>query len=376
MKYSALTLDTNIVKSNAFKFEEGLLAKLAQFNKSHIQFVLSEVVLREIKKHLGEDLKKAKNALDSALQNSKQKGLISESSYNEMSSLLTSEPGAEDLVETKIALFMNVTGGLEVSANLANMDDLIQSYFKHKCPFEEKGEKRKEFPDAIALLSLQAWAEENDKYILAVSNDNGWLNYESANNRISFKNDLAAALDDILEQSTQEDLIRVLLGKVRTNLNSTSEYDDLKEVLKESLENHLSRLEPYVEYCNSTFIIRDEWSPEIILKNVEIDRENFNIVGIQPETVFVQFYVEATIDFIQDFSFYMWDSVDKEELPCGSRQVTLEERVDFQLLVPFIYTEEALESDLVYDEDEGIEVIGELPLVDFGEVEIGDDFYH
>jgi hypothetical protein len=55
------------------------------------------------------------------------------------------------------------------------MDTVVDMYFKLKAPFEEK--KRAEFPDAIALVSLERWAELNKLKILVVSYDSGWEEY-------------------------------------------------------------------------------------------------------------------------------------------------------------------------------------------------------
>jgi hypothetical protein len=49
MSYDVVTLDTNIFANNHYDLERGLLAQLSQFKEGSARFVLSEVVLSEVK---------------------------------------------------------------------------------------------------------------------------------------------------------------------------------------------------------------------------------------------------------------------------------------------------------------------------------------
>ena len=82
-------------------------------------------------------------------------------------------------------------------------------YFLHCAPFKESGNKKNEFPDAIALLSLQSWAEENNDNLLAVSIDNDWKNFVQGKDNIKVIDDLAKAMD-ILNKQTDEALDSII----------------------------------------------------------------------------------------------------------------------------------------------------------------------
>ena len=65
--------------------------------------------------------------------------------------------------------FAEVTSLEIVEANNHVMvGDLIQKHFKAKPPFSETGKKKNEFPDAIALMSLETWANKNQTNIIVV----------------------------------------------------------------------------------------------------------------------------------------------------------------------------------------------------------------
>jgi hypothetical protein len=54
MHYDAITFDTQTVETNSFHFGGGLLSQLKQFKDGPVRVVVSEMVVREIFKHLVE----------------------------------------------------------------------------------------------------------------------------------------------------------------------------------------------------------------------------------------------------------------------------------------------------------------------------------
>jgi PIN domain len=74
------------------------------------------------------------------------------------------------------------------------ISDLIQKYFQAKPPFSETGKKKNEFPDAIALMSLETWANKNQTKIIVVTSDNDWKNFCKSSERLLAIDDFAGAL--------------------------------------------------------------------------------------------------------------------------------------------------------------------------------------
>jgi hypothetical protein len=52
MEYDAITIDTNIFTQNGYFLEGGILGQMSQFKEGAATFVLSEIVIREIHRHL------------------------------------------------------------------------------------------------------------------------------------------------------------------------------------------------------------------------------------------------------------------------------------------------------------------------------------
>jgi len=90
-----------------------------------------------------------------------------------------------------------------ISISDMKMGELFDHYFAASAPFEPSGEKKKEFPDAVALMSLEAWAKANDLRLLAISKDRGWINYAKNSTHIDVQEDLASALSTFQEQQIQ-----------------------------------------------------------------------------------------------------------------------------------------------------------------------------
>ena len=60
MEYDAITLDANIFIRNALNLEGGMLQQLHQFKRGSVQFILSEIIIRELVKHLNTHAHEAK----------------------------------------------------------------------------------------------------------------------------------------------------------------------------------------------------------------------------------------------------------------------------------------------------------------------------
>lgn len=70
-EYTAITLDTSIFDGNGLKLEQGVLGKMRQFKTIPICFVLTDVTVSELTRHLEEKMKASKFSLEKALEDSK-----------------------------------------------------------------------------------------------------------------------------------------------------------------------------------------------------------------------------------------------------------------------------------------------------------------
>ena len=191
MKYDAITIDTSIFGKNSWNLEGGMLGQLGQFKEGSIQLVLSEIVVRELRKYLKLEAEKARDAVDKARRESRKSGLFTAETFEELEDLFEKAISSDEAAEKRIEIFVDSTGMVVIPAIHTEINELIQRYFGSSAPFEKSGKKKSEFPDAIALLSMEKWAEKEGKKILAISNDNGWVDFGRGSKWIDAEKNLA-----------------------------------------------------------------------------------------------------------------------------------------------------------------------------------------
>ena len=200
-RVKSISLDTNVFYKNGYRFNEGILDTLKQFKNSRFELLLSEIVVDEIKSDLierhGEFLHKWQ---------AMRKWLAHYPYLDEQSDALNDEidelPEAAKWAWNVMNRFMLDTNTQLVSNTHVDLQDVISRYFNSEPPFHLK---KKEFPDAIALLSLEAWAGSPGG-IIVVSDDEDWQGFcEASDKPLYFVKDLATALNIINETQIDRD---------------------------------------------------------------------------------------------------------------------------------------------------------------------------
>ena len=92
MEYDSITIDTSIFDRNGLNLEGGMLGQLTQFRDGSTKFVLSEIVVREVRKHLGDKVKEATNSLARAIENAVKQKVASEDTSKQLFEIVGSFP--------------------------------------------------------------------------------------------------------------------------------------------------------------------------------------------------------------------------------------------------------------------------------------------
>jgi hypothetical protein len=83
---------------------------------------------------------------------------------------------------------------VSATENPALSADVLSRYFSEAPPFGESDKRKHEFPDAFALLSLEALARDEGKLMLCVAPDKGWQDFASQSEHLVCVKDLEDAL--------------------------------------------------------------------------------------------------------------------------------------------------------------------------------------
>jgi hypothetical protein len=373
MPYDAFTIDTNAIIHGGMNFEAGLLAQLNQFKDGPIQFVVSEIVVRETLKHLNVSAKKVRDAARSAVERAAQLGLISPDAAKTAIDALTD---SRTVARSKVASFLEATGAETVPANLCAIDVLLKTYFDPTPPFEATGDKKNEFPDALALLSLEAWAKAAGKTVLAASADKGWQSFAEKSEHIFVEGDLADAMQIV--QAHAEAAAKA----VNTFLRGIAEGDlpDDEKSMSTLLADALVEWEFDVEASAPYRYELD--GTELRLESFELTERDgdhgVTVVRLTADEVVCRVDVEITATAHAEFSLFAWDSIDRGEIDIGGTSASSEETFKTAVLITIAGSIEGPVADLEIVELEVVEALGSVYMgeidLDYGDRDEIDDY--
>ena len=228
MKY--LTFDTSWLERMGYDFCFPAF-KCLQYTDYRI--VISEIVDREIKKHLKIKSAEFVNSINSSYRKAKFFGNcvkipkeLDEAKYQKL---------ALDSYED----FKNTIRAVIIEANKCNLNKVIDDYFNEDGVFENKN-KKKEFPDAIATSSIINYVGDND--LVVFSCDSDWTNIFRNKTKAKIlcdKNDILSLIrtDDLVGESIDSYLDKII-----------NEFEDYIQKNPESYFSNVDTLFPG-EYC-------------------------------------------------------------------------------------------------------------------------------
>jgi len=369
-RYSAFTIDTSIFIQNGLKLNKGLLAQLHQFKDNPINLILSDIVYRELKSHLDRKEKETKSKIESALNDASDYLNCCIDDMEKIKSLIKLNYQAESISKLILEEFIRKCGiELVKGEEYCEMKSLIDMYFQNLAPFKESGNKKNEFPDAIALLSLQYWVEENNKNLLAVSADNDWKNFALGKGNIEVIDDLAKAMD-ILNKQTDEALDSIIY-EIELDLTK-SQNSRIFESMYSAIENSIN-ISEISAVSSFKYYIDDE---QLSLKNIYIlteeneKRLKVYIIDYDSDKITISITCEVMCEVEVAFNFSVWDSIDKEDVSLGGTRKIVEISYETDVLVNLYGN--FLDGLQNMDIDE-IEVTHDSVFVDMGEISPFDD---
>ncbi|WP_183036142.1 PIN domain-containing protein [Cupriavidus sp. UME77] len=173
----AITFDTSNFYSNGKSLAGPLFKQLEQFKgEGSLRLFVSSVVLAEMKQDLV-DVHTSRLEKLNGLQKLAKQYLADHVDLDELATGLGSLPMAQDWAQDEIDEFMEATGAMELGTEDVDLEKILSRYFSAEPPFASNGDKKAEFPDAIALESLEALVAKQGAGMLVVSKDADWARF-------------------------------------------------------------------------------------------------------------------------------------------------------------------------------------------------------
>lgn len=233
---TAVTFDTQVFDRNSRTFRTGLLAQLGQIRNSSIQLVVTELVRDEVEKHILETHSARQKRVNDAFSLVAQH--LSDDLVDEMREELEARATPEQIAFHEINDFFLATNAELAFYEEISTRKLLELYFNNKPPFHKSNDKKYEFPDAVALLSLEAYAENGG--ILVVSSDKDWIEFcdNSESKRLHCIPDLTTALSLI---SSIETDVKEIASQRSLQFQRFNDGGGLKAAISANLIERLKR---------------------------------------------------------------------------------------------------------------------------------------
>lgn len=359
-EYGALLVDTSIFDGNGLRLEKGLLGKLAQFKKSPIVFLLPDVIKNEVKSHLESKIKISRTALEKALNDAGDHLFFEGSELNDAKQILIDSKDIKGLAESRVTKFIDTTGALVLeTGDYVSVSDLLSKYFANEPPFAESGKKKNEFPDAIVLMAVEAWASKHDISVLAIAKDGDWQKYCEDSDRIDYQEDLSSGLSFFNRTNAPY----ALVANLETALNSGT-ADTFLSSINSHLESVFDGFTPDQDAESYLY-----WEPEGShgwLHDFELSDNEFRIIDKDEDWVVLEALANITVEAEGEFSLSVYDSIDKDHVYMGGVSATATEEFESEILITISGNLDGPIDDLSVEE---VEVVKPITTIHFGTLE-------
>lgn len=310
-RIGALSLDTQVLRGQNYNLGSPTMLALKQFSGTSISLVLSEVVVSEIRGHLIQGAAEAREKLASAFKEMRRKHyqLIDEIE------ILHTVPESPPEVAERIITKLKMDFGFHVLAikDDLNINELLRRYFDSAPPFEARAEKKSEFPDAIALLSLNAWASKSDTMIIVISRDVGWRLFAEESHQLICVDEIATALD--LFNKEDHFIAERILSLIQTGQATQA----LAEITG-SLERYLKTLDAPDYFIRTTMDAEMDFI-EIDLNDWRVaDDLRLRVLDANEKEISFLFELEVVVAVTGYFNFSI--SNKEDTMPMGSAEST------------------------------------------------------
>ena len=361
---TAISLDTTVFDKSQNRFEHAPLSQLQQFCGRGFRFLLSDVVVGEVKSHVIRDAKDSASKVQAAIKTTGQTWQTLPDVRDAAMGTLFRGETPEAMCLRRFGAFAAGTGMTVVqSGPLVSIDRLLVDYFASAPPFATNAVKKSEFPDAIALHALEKWATEQTTKVLVVSKDGDWRAFCEKSAVLVAVGELSDALSLFHGAATKMcSLVSEAISNKRIDIDA-----EIKAAVQSAAEYLDFVPEASAAYYYEPFLDLVEVEDFELLPIGQEGNLLLKPVDHDTDYLVAEAQVRVTLLVTTSFSFSVTDPIDRDEMPIGSASAS----ESIELLVRVFLTFEgdfAKAPELVSVE---AEFDSKSYRIDFGEVEPG-----
>jgi len=365
LDFGAITIDNTTYKGEGYRFNEGLLAQMRQFKQSPVAVLQTDIVHNEAIKHIGQEISKAKGSVETALRSAMKHLKITRRKVESARELLSVEGNEFEIAERRLLSYYELIGAqLVESSEYTDFSILLRKYFATEAPFEGAKDKKNEFPDAIALLALEGWAEENDVNVIAVSQDKGWRDFAEQSDRIT----LVSSLAEALEVFQPHNKVASIIAHIRED-SLLDEPNHILDKIEQAIIDSVDGSNISIDVSSYLYVEWDDVSASYLSHDLDCDDEGLvkiSIVRIDDESISLKVGAIVEVEVEAGFSFSVRDSIDKDYVSLGGSHCTTVENYHTDILLTLTgdFSQEFDNIEVV-----DIEVLETITHATFGDIE-------
>lgn len=326
----ALSIDTNVFDAKGLQLKSPALLAIAELRRKPFPFVLSGTVAREVLAHLrkdGEDaLREAKRSIGRALNAFE----VASPTRDDLLVQISGGKNPGEAAHERFDSFVKRSACVVLDdASLVGTATLFDSYFDGIPPFGF-GNKKSEFPDALALNALEKYADQQGLSILVASRDKDWKAFCQDSEHLYLVEDVERAL--ALVNNAAQLLNKAVMNWVAVGGLGHDEVlghitHDAERISFSADGNSTSGSMEAVAWDGQVTNMHWPSSSEIDLIQFgkAEDEDALEVVLSLPVTLFMRVPVEL--------SFSAFDSIDRETISMGGREEEIDEEIEARATV-------------------------------------------
>ena len=323
----AVTIDTSIFDAAKFDLcDTSTLKTLENYVKSgKIKVVLSDIVVRESKRHIADQVKKIcgimRKARATALEGSTEH-LINTIGLGEILRIVTNKDELISKGEEMFEGFLRTINAEILGADLIDVGLILGDYFGTKPPFENGEKKKSEFPDAFIAQQIRKRFGETEEVVI-VSNDKGFIRACRESENHLFFNSLGELYNAISKGDAAYDETMAVIKELQLRISAA-----VKEHIKdnENIDVHgLSYDKGGIEsgYDYNEFYLHNISDVTFGVHSVEEISEKTSIVTLSCKA-------DISADcYYEDYSNAPWDPEEKEYVFVDTIKMREEHKAQF-----------------------------------------------
>lgn len=365
---AGITLDTNIFDEKNLQLNSFPLRALSNLKNKPIQFILSSTVTREVAAHLEnnaeESLREAKRAIGQALFSFETKNPTRDEILETISGGRTPKTAAESRLEE----FLERTGCTVLNdASLVGVGTLFDDYFLKRAPFGTS-KKKSEFPDALALNALAAYATSLGKHIIVVSKDGDWKSFCKDCEHLHLVSELEKALDFMtIAPMGLRDAIKAWLGSRGIGRHKlVPKIADLIEKITFYADGHPVHGE-LEAYAWAGKLVDVDWPEKEYVDVIDVERNSEEGVFSAIVSLPLNLVVEVPVEL----NFSIWDGIDREAVGISGREIEVKEDLEVRATLNLKVLD--VGAPIYFVECENVEIDISDHHIDLGEVPLFED---